>query len=151
MWSLSEDNPVNKVSIAGAGAIPALMTQLASPLPRAHQNAANALSSLAIGNSANQAEIASLLVGLLEEATPDAQNRAAQALWRMVDENRGNEVIIAKAGGAEPLVRLLTAKQAAARAYALWSLSLSIRLEPLTQPATHRPSAEMRSRTPTAE
>ena len=126
MWSLSEDNPVNKVSIAGAGAIPALMTQLASPLPRAHQNAANALSSLAIGNSANQAEIASLLVGLLEEATPDAQNRAAQALWRMVDENRGNEVIIAKAGGAEPLVRLLTAKQAAARAYALWSLSLSI-------------------------
>ena len=126
MWALSEDNPVNKVSIAGAGAIPALMTQLASPLPRAHQNAANALSSLAIGNSANQAEIASLLVGLLEEATPDAQNRAAQALWRMVDENRGNEVIIAKAGGAEPLVRLLTAKQAAARAYALWSLSLSI-------------------------
>jgi vacuolar protein 8 len=34
--------------------------------------------------------------------------------------------VIAKAGGAEPLVRLLRNKQATARAYALWSLSLSI-------------------------
>ena len=44
----------------------------------------------------------------------------------MVEENPGNEVVIAKAGGAEPLVRLLSTKQTTAKAYALWSLSLSI-------------------------
>ena len=126
MWALSEDHEANKVSIASAGAIPALMTQLASQVQRAHNNAANALSSLAIGNASNQAEIAALLVGLLEDGNNDTQTRASQALWRMVAENPGNEVVIAKAGGAEPLVRLLTARQAASKSYALWSLSLSI-------------------------
>ena len=126
MWALSEDHNQNKVSIAGAGAIPALMTQLSSTVERAHVNAANALSSLGKGHSDNQAEIATLLVGLLEEASGDAQDRAAHSLWRIVEENPGNEIMIAKSGGPEPLVRLLNTSQPAAQAYALWSLSLSI-------------------------
>ena len=65
-------------------------------------------------------------MGLLESGTEDAQDRAAQCLWRIVKENPGQEMLIAKAGGPEPLVRLLSSKRSAAQAYALWSLSLCI-------------------------
>ena len=41
------------------------------------------------------------------------------------EENPGNEVLIAKASGPEPLVRLLATRNSA-QAYALWALSLSI-------------------------
>jgi vacuolar protein 8 len=125
-WALSEDHPENKDAIAEAMAIPPLITQLASDGERAQTNAANALSSLAFGHNSNQAQIASLLVRLLEEASGGTQDRAAQALWRMVGENPGQEMMIAKAGGTEPQVRLLITKKPAAQAYALWSLSLSI-------------------------
>ena len=127
-WALSENNPNNKVSIAAAGAVQPLMVQLASPTARAHDHAAHALASLAFGNADNQAEIAAALVGLLEDPPGGlpTQERAATSLWRLVRENPGAEVVIAKASGAEPLVRLLRNKQASARAYALWSLSLSI-------------------------
>ena len=125
-WAMAEDNQGNKEAVATAGAIPALITQLASDAVRAHTNAAHALSTLAFGQAGNQGQIASLLVGLLEEAAPGAQDRAAQSLWRMVKENPGQEMLISKAGGPEPLVRLLSSKQPGAQAYALWSLSLSI-------------------------
>ena len=125
-WALSEDHDSNKVAIANAGAVPALINQLASNMERANTNAAHALSSLGFGHANNQVEIATLLVGLLEEASEATQDRAAQSLWRMVHENPGSELLIAKAGGPEPLVHLLSSNQRTARAYALWSLSLSI-------------------------
>ena len=127
-WALSEDHPANKISLASAGAIPPLIGQLAVNIERAQTNAANALASLAIGNPDNQKEIAAALVGMLEEPPGGlaTQERAVAALWRMVKENPDNEVIIAKAGGASPLVRLLRNKQTSARSYALWSLALSI-------------------------
>jgi hypothetical protein len=81
-WALSEDHPENKDAIAEAMAIPPLITQLASDGERAQTNAANALSSLAFGHNSNQAQIASLLVRLLEEASGGTQDRAAQALFR---------------------------------------------------------------------
>ena len=63
----------NKVAISEAGAIKDIVAQL-SPASskstelaeRAHYNASNALTSLADGNPANQAEITPLLVSLLE-------------------------------------------------------------------------------------
>lgn len=128
LWTLSENHPENRVSIASAGAIQPLIAQLAQPSERAQTHAANALASLAYGNTKNQAEIAGLLVAMLEEppgGLPTAE-RAVSALWRIVGENPENEAIIAAAGGAQPLVRLLRSKQARAKSYALWSLSLSI-------------------------
>ena len=129
-WALSEDHMPNKESIAAAGAIPPLITsQLASLSERAHTNAGHALASLAYGNETNQAEIAALLVSLLEDGQQGSQERAVAALWRMVKENPGNEAAIAKASGAEPLVRLLRGKQPSTKSYSLWALSLSIDAE----------------------
>ena len=73
LWVLSEQHMPNKVAISEAGAIKDIVAQL-SPASskstelaeRAHYNASNALTSLADGNPANQAEITPLLVSLLE-------------------------------------------------------------------------------------
>ena len=126
MWSLSDNHPNNKVAMKQAGAIPVLMPQIGSQSERAQENAANAIASLTFENEDNQAEATALLVGLLEDPNTGTVGRAAELLWRMVDDNPNSKVVIAKSGGASPLVRLLHSKQMRAKAYALWSLSLSI-------------------------
>lgn len=136
MWALSKDHEDNKVAIPAAGAIPELVAQLTSTtqragaqtVERAHTNAAHAISSLSLVNEPNQAEATALLVALLEDDSPGTQSRdrAAELLWRMVEENPGYEYRIARAGDLEQLVRLLHSTLPRAKAYALWSLSLSI-------------------------
>ena len=54
------------------------------------------------------------------------QGRAATLLWRLLDENPSSHHVIAHAGSAEELILLLRSGSAAAKAYSLWSLSLSI-------------------------
>lgn len=128
LWTLSEDCPDNKSLIAQVGAIPLLVELLGSTTQRSPILATNALSSLALGNQDNQSAIASLLVEMLLSATrAEARTEACKALWRIVGENKGDELGIAKAGGAEALVRLLRdATQPSVKAYALFSLSLAI-------------------------
>ena len=127
-WALSEDHPRNKILVAENGAIPLLCGLLGSKLERASMLASHALASLALHNPANQVEIAQLLVNLLLTATSlKTQQRAAEAVWRVMNENLSDELGIAGAGGTGPLVRLLRDSQLPnAKAYALLSLSLSV-------------------------
>ena len=127
-WALSENHPRNKISIASSGAIALIVDLLGATAERAPTLAAHALSSLALGNTDNQGEIAKLLVNLLLSAKhPDAQEKASNTLWRIIRENPGDEFVIASAGGAGSLVRLMRdAKLESVRAYALLSLSLAI-------------------------
>lgn len=126
LWSLSEDHPANKVAIKGSGAIPGLIPLIGSQNEKAQILMANAIASLALQNEINQEEACALLVGKLEDHMADTSNRAAELLWRIVRENPDSASVIAKSGDAEALVRLLHSKQPRAKAYALWSLSLSI-------------------------
>ena len=126
LWSLSEDHPANKVAIKTSGAIPGLIPLIGSQNEKAQILMANAITSLALQNEINQAEACALLVGKLEDHMADTSNRAAELLWRIVRENPDSASVIAKSGDAEALVRLLHSKQPRAKAYALWSLSLSI-------------------------
>ena len=65
LWALSYSHAENKVSIAGAGAIPQLTRLLGVSNETAQRHAASALASIAYGQPDNQEQIASLLVGLL--------------------------------------------------------------------------------------
>ena len=125
-WALSEDHPANKILIARA--IPVLVELLGSATARSPILAANALSSLALGNEDNQVEIARLLVTmLLESDRVETQQEASTTAWRIVRENPGDELKIARAGGAGPLVRLLReSRLTRVKAFALLCLSLAI-------------------------
>lgn len=129
LWALSEDHAENKVLIAQVGAIPLLVELLGSTSTElAPVLATNALCSLALGNQANQSEITGLLVDkLLTAQQAETQEHASKTAWRIVHENPGDELSIAQAGGAGPLVKLLRdAKEPSVKAYALLGLSLAI-------------------------
>lgn len=131
LWALSEGHEANKISIAGSQAIPTLVSLLGSPNERAQRHGSSALASLAYKQPDNQQQISQLLVGLLSTTTDATQKRAAKALWRIVRENAENDVLIAKAGGANELVLLLRGAARrpstdSTKAYALWALSLCI-------------------------
>ena len=126
MWTISVNNSAIKLSIAAAGAVDTLCKLLNAQSERAQVHAANALASLALGHPANMVLMAPRLVELLGNPNEGTQKRAAKALWRIVKENPDDAAHIAKAGGAEQLVRLLREGSAGAKKYSLWSLSLSI-------------------------
>ena len=100
LWALSEGHDANKVSIAGAGAVPTLTGLLACPNERAQKHAASALASLALGKPDNQSEVASLLTQMLATGADPTQHRVAKALWRVVQENAETQHVIAKSSGA---------------------------------------------------
>ena len=116
----------NKVAIAGAGGISPTVSLLATGGPRAQEHAAHALASLGLDNIDNQRQISTLLVGLLGSGMPEAKSNAATSLWRLVRENAGSRDEVAKAGPTSDLIALLKEGTKEAKAYALWSLSLSI-------------------------
>ena len=134
VWALSENHAANKIQIAAAEAIRELVAQLKATVERgsqeivdrAHVNAAHAVASISFDNETNQAEATALLVALLEEGSVSTQQRAAELLWRMVAENPESSYVLASSGDLEQLVRLLHSTLPRAKAYALWSLSLSI-------------------------
>ena len=67
---------------------------------KAQAHSANGLAYLALDNPENQTEVTRLLVGLLGQHDKDAQRRASDALWRMVEENPETTTTIAAAGDA---------------------------------------------------
>ena len=131
LWALADGHEGNKISIAGAGAMPQLAGLLGSPNERAQSHAGSAMVSLAYKLPENQGLAAGLLVNLLLSSPEATQRRIVGILWQIIGDNVENESAIAKSGGAELLVALLrgTGRRQAteeAKAYALWSLSLCI-------------------------
>ena len=127
LGSLSEGHVQNQGAVASAGAVNALVGLLGSRSDHAANQSANALSAIGLDNAESQREIAKLLVGLLTTAKREStQERAASALWRLVRQNPSDQLHIAKAGGAQQLVKLLRDGPAGGRSFALWSLSLCI-------------------------
>lgn len=80
LWALSEGHDANKVSIAGAGAIPTLCELLGSANERAQRHAASALASLALGKPGNQEQVTGLLVQRLSQSSDHTQKRTARAV-----------------------------------------------------------------------
>ena len=103
LWALADGHEANKVSIAGSGAIATLCGLMAMSTERAQSHAAKALSSLCSGSPANQSETARIMVKSLLKGSisADFKARTLGALWKLVEENPGDSVNIAKAGGAE--------------------------------------------------
>lgn len=125
-WVLSQDHSKNKVSFATNHGIAPIVQLLAMGNERAQMHAAHALASLGLDDEKNQGQIASLLVGVLGSGSLESKSRAANALWRLVQENPTSQQTIATAGTASELIALLKEGADDAQAYALWSLSLSI-------------------------
>ena len=120
-------NVANQGAVASAGAINVLVGLLGSRSDHAANLAANAIASIGLDSPDSQREIAKLLVGLLTTAKRvSTQERAAAALWRLVRQNPAEQLAIARAGGAQPLVKLLRDGPPGAKSFALWSLSLCI-------------------------
>ena len=127
LGALAEGHVANQSAVASAGAVSVLVGLLGSRSDAAANNAGNALSAIGLDNTESQREISKLLVGLLTTAKREStQERAAAALWRLVRENPSDQMSIAQAGGAQPLVRLLREGTLGGRSFALWSLSLCI-------------------------
>ena len=127
LWALSVGNATNQGSVASAGAVSLLVSMLGSRSGEAANLAGNALSSIGLDNPAGLREISKMLVELMITARREStQERAAATLWRLVRQNLSQQLEIAKAGGAQPLVRLLRDGPPGGRSFALWSLSLCI-------------------------
>ena len=126
VWVLADGHPANKSAVASAGGLTPLVQLLSNGGLRAREHATNALASLSLQAADNQRQIAALLVAQLGSGSMTAKSRAAVALWRIVQENPSSHATIASAGSAGDLIALLKDGANDARAFALWSLSLSI-------------------------
>ena len=130
LWSLADANEANKATIANSGAIVTLCDLLDAKNERAQSQAAKALSALSLGNEANQAQTASLLVAALVKSgawQTSLRERLLGTLWKLVRDNPDSKVKIAKAGGAEPLVMLLRdGDDEGIKTFALWAMSLAL-------------------------
>lgn len=96
IWKLCEDNARNKVLVAEAGAITALVTMLGNPSAEMCSNAAGALSTLSHENAENQAVIARTgaiapLCTLVREGSQETKEQSASALWALSTDNAPNK------------------------------------------------------------
>ena len=107
VWSLATKHYENQMAVATAGGIDALVIVLGVGTARAQENAASALSALALDNSQNELVIAKLIVELLGSADKKASAKAARAISSLARSNPSNQKSIAMAGGIELLVKLL--------------------------------------------
>ncbi|CAE7246864.1 VAC8 [Symbiodinium sp. CCMP2592] len=115
----------NRVFIAAAGGIPALVDLLTSSTPDAQRHAASALWNLAVDddNKISIAEAGAIppLVALLTHGTMNAQKNATGALSELVVE-ADNKSSIAVAGAIPPLVELLSSSNPEVQAAAASTL-----------------------------
>ena len=107
LWSLSSQHYDNQVAVADAGGIAPLVAVLGLTSVRAQEQAAGALASLALDNTANEGSIAQLIVSLLGSDDKQASAKAALAVSRLARANASNQRSIANAGGVSLLVNLL--------------------------------------------
>ena len=123
IWSLSEDTEIKK---SFASSLSSLVALLGTGSARARTHVLGAISYLGLDNQDNQVTLTQLLIELLINGSPQAQERASKALGTLVHENPSAHEVIAKAGDPTALVTLLKSNNSEAKDYALWSFSLSI-------------------------
>ena len=111
LWSLTLNNPENRVAVAEAGGIPPLI-ELLEGHSEVHRHVAGAIWSLADMQPANQTTICKSggiepLVSLLKNGSKGTREKetAAGALFALA-EDYDNRAAIAEAGGIAPLVSL---------------------------------------------
>lgn len=108
---LAKRNADNRVAIAGAGAIPLLVTLLSTPDSRTQEHAVTALLNLSICEDNKSSIISSGavpgIVHVLKKGSMEARENAAATLFSLsvVDENK---VTIGASGAIPPLVALLS-------------------------------------------
>ena len=105
LWTLSDCNYANQVSVAAHGGLSPLIALLGSGSAKAERNAAGALGALSRENVENEEEIARMLVELL--AGSGAPEKAARAISRLASQSVDSQNAIAAAGGIPLLVDLL--------------------------------------------
>lgn len=103
LWALASNQPESPTVIVNAGAISPLVNLLASGTLRAKQQAAGALSTLAINNPHNQLAIAIGLVALLGNGDTDAEEHVTKLLLELSADG-DNRKAIAEAGAIERIV-----------------------------------------------
>ena len=123
IWSLSEDSEIKK---SFASSLSPLVALLGTGSARARTHVLGAITYLGLDNQDNQVILTQLLIELLINGSPQAQERASKALGTLVHENPSAHEVIAKAGDPTALVTLLKSNNSEAKDYALWSFSLSI-------------------------
>jgi len=110
--TLAEGFSDNQIAISEAGGIPPLVELLKSSRTGSHENAARAISMLALHeqNKASIGKAAGIeaLVGLLTAGNDMAKQHAAQALQSLASDNVENQVIMANSRACSPLVALLS-------------------------------------------
>ena len=109
---ISADNAANQVAVAKAGAIPAIVSWLASET--AETEAAHAVLSIAVDNLTTCAlvikseGIPPLIKIIARSMVPKAQEYACRSLWHLAALEI-NQTAIAEAGGVPPLISMLSA------------------------------------------
>ena len=100
---LAADNPGSPVVIVNAGAISPLVALLSTGATEVKEEAAGALSMLALNSPANQLAIATGLVVLLGVGSAEAQEHVTQLLLTL-SHDTDNRLAIAKAGAIQRLI-----------------------------------------------
>ena len=111
--NLANENDQNRVAIAAAGGIPALVALVTSSSKASKIQAASALGSLAFGNSQNKMAVAAAggippLVAMVTNGSDSTKERAVAALVTLATDNAQNQVTIAAEGAIPPIVALVT-------------------------------------------
>ena len=100
---LAADNPGSPVVIVNAGAISPLVTLLSAGAPDVKEEAARALSTLALNSPSTQLAIASGLVVLVGTGSPESQEHVTQLLLTLA-RDADNCIAIVRAGAIPRLV-----------------------------------------------
>lgn len=134
--NLARDSDDNRTSIVDAGGIIPLLRLLGTDSsPRAKENSASAIGCLCV-TTENQESIAdaggiTLLVGVLQGSSSNVKETSAitlcsltaMAIWKLVKNNKANQLAVAEAGAITALVTMLGSPSAEMQANAAGALS----------------------------
>ena len=129
VWVLADSHHANKVSLVASGALPPLVSLLASGDARGQLHAAKALASLGRDSVANQKQITSLLVALLGSGSPAARSRCGK--WRSLPFPASARASARASHASHPLPRPLPPMHHITDPSRLHTDSASLRTPPL--------------------
>ena len=107
LGALARDHAVNQAAIARAGGISPLVSLLGSGSMLVEKSSIEALAALSTGNVDNEVAIATMLVGLLQDQSSQAIERAARAISRLATSSTSSQIALGKANAIPPLTSLL--------------------------------------------
>jgi hypothetical protein len=115
--------PENRGALSKWGAIPLLAKQLQDGTPSSQQDAAAALSQIALKSPQHRVQVTAQMIILLGSDSMDVRQRAFTALQDMAAEGGSdNRMTVKMAGGIDRFVSLLKDGSLEAQEYALWLL-----------------------------